>query len=94
MTECTCWAETGKRPYRIHHCPLHAAAPAMLAALVHCESSMNILNGDIGTAKRPCQFCLATEPSSAGGITHDAKDCDILEARKAIAQARQQAVSA
>ncbi len=76
----------------IAYCPMHKAAPAMLKALINCEISMDIINGEDGTAKRPCRFCLADQYDGAVGIIHDPEDCDILEARKAVAQARGQEV--
>ena len=83
---CTCTIRNHGRV--IEFCPLHKAAPAMLEALEHCEGAMDRLNGDTGTAKRPCWFCLADQYDGAVGIIHDAEDCEILEARKALAAAR------
>ena len=76
----------------IVYCPMHKAAPEMQKALDRCEGAMDRLNGDTGTAKRPCWFCLADQYDGAVGIIHDAEDCAILEARKALAQARGQEV--
>lgn len=87
-------SRVGESVETVAYCPMHKAAPEMLKALVHCEGAMDRLNGDIGTAKRPCQFCLADQYDGAVGIIHDAEDCDILEARKALAQARGQEVGA
>ena len=72
----------------ITYCPMHKAAPEMRKALEHCEGAMDRLNGDTGTAKRPCWFCLADQYDGAVGIIHDAEDCEILEARSALAAAR------
>ena len=74
----------------IDYCDMHKAAPEMRDALEHCEGAMDRLNGDTGTAKRPCWFCLADQYDGAVGIIHDAEDCEILEARKALAAARGQ----
>ena len=76
------------------YCPMHKAAPKMFRALNRCEGAMDRLNGDTGTAKRPCWFCLADQYDGAVGIIHDAEDCEILEARKALATARGKEVEA
>ena len=69
-----------------------AAMPApdvnaeLLGALRRCELAMDVLNGDTGTKSRPCSFCRADVYDGQVGIVHH-KECSILGARAAIAQA-------
>ena len=80
--QCECWAETGNRPYRIHYCPLHKAAPEMLKALEALDAAL-----------APYSDGLRRSHLAMNNTEKRIYDKH-LEARTAIAQARGQEVGA